>query len=140
MDLKDPVVVYTAASNLEAHVIVDMLTNNGISAHAVEDQSAVSLWQLGTISQFHKPKVWVDRSRAKDAAELIAEFEDKRNDRRQPATSDETISSQCEECMQASDFPAAQNGTTQDCPHCGAFMDVGDLKWDDADFGVAEDE
>ena len=43
MDFKKPVVVYTAATNIEAHLIVDMLLANGVPAHVIEDQSGVSL-------------------------------------------------------------------------------------------------
>ncbi len=50
MDFKQPVVVYTAATNMEAHLILQMLHANGIPAHAVEDQSGVSLWGAGTIT------------------------------------------------------------------------------------------
>src|SRR3954469_10273263 len=74
MKFQRPVVAYVAATNVEAHLVVEMLTSNGIAAHAVEDQSGVSLWALGTISQFHKPKVWIDESSAENAALLMQAF------------------------------------------------------------------
>jgi hypothetical protein len=33
----------------------------------------------------------------------------------------------CDECDQKSLFPANQRGTIQDCPACGAFVDVGEV-------------
>ena len=48
----------------------------------------------------------------------------------------------CEECGRASEWPASQMGTTQDCPHCGAYMDIPDPEenWDEADFEEGEGE
>ncbi len=77
MEFKDPFKVYTAAGNVEAHMIVNMLESQGIAAHAVEDTSGVSLWSFGIISQFHQPDVWVDKSTVQQAAELIRGFEEK---------------------------------------------------------------
>lgn len=49
----------------------------------------------------------------------------------------------CEECGKASSFPAAQRGTVQDCPHCGASVDVeADVfsgEWSEEDEGIAEE-
>ena len=50
-----------------------MLQSNGIPAHAVEDQSGVSF----SISQFHKPKIWVDQPTVAKAELLIRKFEEK---------------------------------------------------------------
>lgn len=30
----------------------------------------------------------------------------------------------CEECEQSITFPASAHGSVQDCPHCGAYVDV----------------
>ena len=52
--MDSPIVAYTANGNLEAHSVVAWLGSNGIHAYAVEDNSGVSLFAFGTISQFHK--------------------------------------------------------------------------------------
>lgn len=138
MDFKKPVIVYTAASNVEAHLIVDMLHANGLPAQAVEDQSGVSLWAFGTISQFHKPNVWVDESTAQEAAELIHAFEENRRQRNEPGNGAGGIQVQCEDCGKTTTFSNSLNGTTQECSHCRAYLDVGDPPWDD-DFGTADE-
>ena len=138
MDFKEPFKVYTAASNVEAHQIVDMLGANGVPALADEDQSGVSLWSFGRISQFHLPNVWIEKSAAPQAAELIRRFEE---DKRHLATSgapDAQILIACEECGQTSIFPERLKGSTQDCSHCGAFMDIGAVEWDE-DVGEPEE-
>jgi len=82
MDLKEPVAGYTAATNLEAHVIVSMLNDSGVPAFAVEDQSGATLWMFGTIGQIHRPEVWVAKSTAAEAEELIKGFEERRRERK----------------------------------------------------------
>jgi hypothetical protein len=138
MDLKNPVVVYTAAGNVEALMIMQMLEANGIPAHAVEDQSGVSLWMLGTISQFHKPKIWVAQATAGQAAELIRTYEEQKRQRRHPEQGTGQIEVVCEECGKTTTFPASLDGTTQECAHCRAYVDVGDQPWDD-DLGTPEE-
>jgi hypothetical protein len=138
MEFKKPVIVYTAATNVEAHMIVDMLHANGVPAHADEDQSGVSLWAFGTISQFHQPNIWVDEIHLKSAAALIQDFEDKKRARNTPVEGPGKIHVVCEDCGKTSSFPSSLDGTTQDCPHCGAYVDVGELPWDD-DFGTPDD-
>lgn len=139
--LDDPVPAYVADGNLESHIVVRWLEANGVPAHAVEDHSGVSLFALGTISQFHKPQVFVNRSDLERAAELLQEFEDQRNLRRKGTSDAAPIMSECEECGATSEFPALQNGTTQTCPQCHAYMDVGTSDWpEDFDFGEPEDD
>ncbi len=138
MDFQKPVIVYTAATNVEAHMIVEMLHAHGVPAHAVEDQSGVSLWAFGTISQFHKPNIWVDEVTLPAAAELIRDFEEKKRTRNAPTEGQAEIPVICEECGKTTSFPGSLDGTTQECRHCGAYVDVGELPWDD-DFGESDD-
>lgn len=132
--LQNPVAVYTAASNIQAHMIVKLLAANDVSAHAVEDQSGVSLWAMGTITQFHQPRIWVEESNVETATALIREFEQKNAARSQPQTVGTSIEVLCEGCEKTSTFPSSQNGTTQDCPHCGNYVDVGVTDFE-TDFG-----
>ena len=131
MELKEPVVVYTAPTNLEAHVVVSMLTANDVPAYAIEDQSGASLWMFGTITQFHKPKVYVDKSNMEVALQLVRQFEDLQQKRRKPGTGAEQVAVRCEECGASTMFPASQSGTVQDCPKCYAYVDVGEIEWEE---------
>jgi hypothetical protein len=138
MDFKEPLKVYTAETNLEAHMIVEMLEANGIAALVEEDRSGVSLWAFGTIGQFHQPNIWIEKSSAQAAATLICRFEEQKRERATPSVGGPTIRAQCEECGKEASFAENLDGTVQECPHCGAYIDVGQLDWDD-DFGVAEE-
>ncbi len=135
MELKNPIVAYVAEGNIEAHSIVDWLRSNGVGAYAVEDNSGASLWAFGRISQFHKPKVWIDEPDADKAKGLLDQFEKRKRARHADIDASPSIASKCEECGESSQFPASQNSTTQNCPKCHAFMDVGQLDWPyDTDF------
>ena len=138
MNFENPVIIYTAANNIEVHLIVDMLEANGVPAHAVEDQSVVGLWALGTISQIHKPDVWVDESTVEQAASLIRDFELKRRARVNAGPGSGDTHVVCEDCGRTTSFPNSLDGTTQECAHCHAYIDVGELPWEE-DFGVPED-
>ena len=138
MNLKEPIAVYTAPTNLEAHVITNMLNDNGVPAFAVEDQSGASLWMFGTISQFHRPKIWVDKSSASEARQLIRLFEERQRERKNRGTGTLEIPVQCNECGNTMKFPDTQNGSVQQCPRCSAYVDVGELNWEQ-DFGETEE-
>jgi hypothetical protein len=138
MEFKQPHKIYTAASNIEAHQIVEILQAHDIEAYADEDQSGVSLWSFGTFSQFHQPNVWIDKSTAEQARLLVDQFEAKKRTRDKPVTHQGDIEVECEECGKISRFPDGLNGSTQECSHCQAYVDVGELDWDD-DFGEPED-
>ena len=138
MNFKEPFKIYIAESNLEAYHIVELLEASGIAAFVEEDHAVTSLWALGRNSVLHQPNVWIDKSTTLAAAELIRQFEDRKQARANPAEGQFQIQVECEECGKISSFPSSQKGTTQDCPHCRAYMDVGELKWED-DFGTPEE-
>lgn len=138
MDFKEPYVVYTAETNLESHLVVELLGSGGIEALAVEDQSGVSLWSFGTISQFHKPKIWIEKSNAERSIGLLRDFEEKKRQRSKTNSDVGEIAAVCEGCGTETLFATEFDGTTQDCPQCHSYIDVGDLPWQD-DFGVPED-
>lgn len=134
MDLKNPIAVYNARTNLEAHVITMFLIEAGIDAQATEDHSLVGLWMFGTLPEIHKPQVWVSGADAERARQLLVEHEDRLAERLQgesEGASTAPIDIVCEECQQATSFPPALRGTIQDCPHCGAYVDVEPSDGDD---------
>lgn len=138
MDFDHPVAIYTAANNIEAHLVVDLLQSHGINAYAVEDQSGVSLYAFGTL-QFHQPQVWIDELDQQQAAELIADYEEKNKARNEVESKSQDILVVCEECGKTTTFAASLDGTTQECSHCRAYVDVGDLPWEEEDYGQPED-
>ena len=128
MGLRDPLAVYNAANNIEARLVCNLLNDAGIEAHTTEDVSPVGVCVFGLISEIHKPQVWTDRADIDRVKPMLEEYERQQAQRRQSdlrrTTDGTTLIATCEECGQDAVFPAAQVGTVQDCPHCGAYMDV----------------
>ena len=80
--------------------------------------------------------MFVDKRDLESAVDLLRQFEDQRDRRRKELDDQPPIESECEECGASSEFPASQDGTTQNCPKCHAFMDVGSDDWPEGfDFG-----
>ena len=130
MPLRDPVAVYNAADNMEAIFVRDALVAAGVEAFAVEDVSQVGTWLGGLIPEIHKPQVWVDWADIARAKPVLDDFERRAAERREPAAKPgepgPALEVTCEECGARASFPAAQQGSVQQCPTCGAHLDVGD--------------
>lgn len=130
MALKDPFAAYDAADNVEAQLVCGLLTDAGIEAAVVEDMSQAGLWVGGTIAGIHKPQVWIERHEAQRAQPVIATYERRLAERRAAERTAGVvglpIDVTCEKCGRRSTFPAAQLGTIQNCPHCLAYVDVGE--------------
>jgi hypothetical protein len=132
MPIKDPIVAYVAASNMEAHLLKSVLINAQIDAAVEEDVSQMGVWMFGLASQLHRPKVWVERADLARATQILADYEEESAERRAAdASTTDLIDVKCEDCGVTSRFPAAQRGTVQSCPKCLSYVDVGD---DDPDF------
>ena len=127
MELKDPVVVYTAQSDHEGHVVVKKLTTSGIPAYFVVDDPTLCNCDGGCSKQ---PSVVVERSSLEEAKRLI---EDHINQKMA-----HHIVVECEECGESTSFSSELDGTTQHCPHCLAYVDVGELPWED-DYGEPDE-
>jgi hypothetical protein len=119
MALRDPVVVYRATTNMQAYLVRDALAAAGIEACVIEQF---------TSHGGGKPQVLVERVEAELARPVLEDF-DRRAVELQPRRaagdgSESTITTVCEECGREAEFPAVQGGSVQNCPHCGAYLDV----------------
>ena len=128
MALRDPIACYDAADNLEGLAVRDALVNAGVAAFVVVDDSHILTGWLGPVSQFNKHHVWIERADADRAGPVLEEFERLLAARREPEQgaerAAEAIRVVCEECHRPTKFPAAQQGSVQSCPRCGAYVDV----------------
>lgn len=125
MELHDPVAAYNAASNVEAHLVCNLLVDAGIEAMVVEDVSQVGVWIGGLVPEIHKPQVWIARADVERAGTVLSDHA-QRQFERQNAQTGESIEVSCEECATLSWFPHSEKGSVQSCPHCGAYVDVGE--------------
>ena len=143
MPLKDPVAAYHAADNVEAESVRDALLAAGIAAHFTQDLASVDVFAFGPAPEVHGPRVWIERSDAEKAGPILAEFERRAAESRGTESAREKktaapIEQACEECGGALSFPAEQDGSVQECKHCGALVDVGEVGADE-DWGTAEE-
>lgn len=131
MPLRDPVAAYIAASNIEAHLVRNLLIEAGIDAAVEEDVSQIGAWMFGLASQLHRPKVWIERADLARAAPIVAAYESDCSARRAAERGDadsttEPIAVTCEECGASTTYPTELRGTVQTYPKCQAYVDVGD--------------
>jgi hypothetical protein len=140
MALKHPVAVYTASSNLEAHVIVEMLREADIEAAAVEDESRAAAWMFGNLPGIHKPQVWVEQTDVERVRPLLDEFERRQSADGNAAVEGAPIHVVCEECRKTTTFDASRRGHVDECLHCGAFVDVGEAEADAWDVGSPSED
>lgn len=122
MAFREPLAAYNAATNLEAHMVCDLLHEAGIDAMVIEDVSQVGVAVLGMIAEIHKPQIWIERADADRAGPVLAEYERKSAQRR--SGEGESIYATCDECHKRAAFPGAMRGLVETCPHCGAYIDV----------------
>lgn len=144
MEIENPVVVYTAASNLEAYDVAEALGLVGISAHVVEDLPAIAAWVGGLNSVIHKPQVWVAKTDLEEARKTVLAFEDRQRARRAAdlakiSRNQTVILATCERCGEESEFPVVQSGSVQSCPYCSAYLDV-DIEPDSVEWDVGKPE
>lgn len=130
-----------------ADKVIEWLATEGIEAEVVLRPTASNepIFGLGSNSESEEIEVRVtDEKRAEDAKKLISDTQrtalllEIRNKR---AERTGTVTVECEECHKSSDWPATIMGTTENCPHCQAYMDIPDPEddWEGVDFGKAED-
>jgi hypothetical protein len=127
--ISDPVAVYNAKNDIDAHLVCEYLQNHGIESHVTRDDSLVGTWRL--LPEIQKPQVWIDRSAVEAAKPLLMKYEQRQRLHATPAEGSaererDYIEVVCEECGKTSVFGGSKNGTVQDCQHCGAYVDVSD--------------
>ncbi len=130
MALRDPVAVYNAASNADAHLVRHALASANVEAHVTEDVSQVGVWLGGLVPEIHKPQVWVERADIERVRPVLEAYEriaaERRAARAHQAPNEPPIEVVCEDCGKTTGFSAALRGSVEQCQYCGAYVDVGD--------------
>jgi hypothetical protein len=127
---RDPRCVFVADSMAIAVVTATWLTDNGIPARVMDLMTlggfeGLTAWLPGVSAR--GIEVWVDDpAQVAEAQELLAEHQAAVAQKAAQAQRQGPIEVLCEECGQRSTFPGSQYGTTQECPHCGEYLDVVD--------------
>lgn len=134
MPLQDPVAVYEAASNAEASLVCNALIAANIPAEVLEDLSPMA----GATT---RAQVWVAQADQERAVAALADLERLAGEAtaEDAAPLDPTPVDVVCECGVTTPFHGSLRGTVQECPSCGAYLDVA-VEADGEDWGTPEDD
>jgi hypothetical protein len=149
MGAENPLTVFVAESEKVADAVVGLLATAGIAAEIHVPPIDTTTEPLTGASEIVSKGVELEvrvqnEAQLKDAKDLISSAVGAaavRAEREKRAARTGTVSATCEDCGKLSEWPATAMGTTEVCPHCGAYMDIPDPDedWSGVDFG-SEDE
>src|SRR5262249_35508875 len=139
--------VFVADYHHEAALVISLLAEESIDAAVVNDATLGGL--EGVVSIIPRAgikglEVWVnDVAQADRAREVLARRDEEVTAKRAArAARSGSVDVQCPACRKISPFPASEQGTVQECPRCGEYLDVPEpdesLVWPE-DFGRPED-
>lgn len=146
-DERHPRFILVTEEFTTANAVAEWLTEKGFPAEVVRpDAAATPGDSLGLspetgagieVRVLSVEHVEPAKKAIEEQKEAIAEIRS-REEKRAARTG--TIDAVCEECNKPSQWPASLMGSTQDCPHCGAYMDIPDPEenWDEMDFEAGE--
>lgn len=129
MIYRDPKCVHIADSLNEAEAAVLFLKGHGLPAQVMNPATLGGLlgltWMSRTGVSSTGLEVWVaDPANVAPALQKLQEFAADQTKKVADKEAKGPVEAVCEECGKTSTFPAAQRDSTQDCPHCGEYMDV----------------
>jgi hypothetical protein len=137
MIYRDPKCVYIADSLPKADLIAAWLSARDIPAQVMNRYTWGGFEGLTGLAPgvCHKGmEVWVIHPEQAAAAQALLEThaEQLAAERAERAARTGRVTAVCEECGQSSEFPAAMQGTVENCPHCRKWIDVPgpDDDWD----------
>lgn len=140
MTLTHPYLAYNAVNDLEAHLVCNLLNDAEIEAVVSDDASPVGTWLGSMIPVVQKTRVMIDEADVDRARPLLDEYQRRLIERQNADPVEGSIEAVCQECGARSAFPVSLTGTVQNCPHCDAYVDVGDESTADEWQEVSDDE
>jgi hypothetical protein len=118
---RDPKCVFVASTFAQADVVAGWLQEHGIRAEVMNRETHGGLISP-LLTSATGVEVWVGNpEQAPEAIRLLGEQELGLFTRKQSGPPLEVV---CEECGRSSTFPAEEQGSVQNCPHCSAYLDV----------------
>jgi hypothetical protein len=126
---RDPKCVFVASSLGLAEVVVVWLGEQGVAAQVMNPLTLGGLdgltpWSPSGVAAAGI-EVWVnDPADAPRAAQLLAEQAAAQAAKAPDAQEAGELEVTCEECSRVTAFPASRRGKVENCPECGAYLDV----------------
>jgi hypothetical protein len=139
MSERELVEVYRAKSNLQASFLAQTLNEIGIQAQVLEgtDPSPIMEWQ-GTAHWSDAPRILVIADQAEMARQILLGWEEQKRQEKARAAEGPPFDVVCEKCGRVTSFPASQRGSVQNCAHCNAYVDVGEVDFAEESFDSEE--
>jgi hypothetical protein len=128
MSEPEVVEIYRAKNNLQASLLAQTLNEIGIQAQVQEgwDRSS-GLEPSGTALWSDAPRILVFADQAQLARQILLGWEEQKRQEEARAAESPPIEAACEKCGKTTSFPASQHGSVQNCAHCHAYVDVGEV-------------
>ncbi len=118
----EPICVHRTNTPEEADIVIAWLDDRGVQATAM-DRGNPGVLAFGATDLEGIAICVADEETARRAKELLEEHARERT-AATPGTATDPIEIKCEECGETVAFPPETQGTVQDCPQCGAHLDV----------------
>jgi hypothetical protein len=118
---RDPKCVFVATGFGQADVVAGWLQEHGIPAEVMNRETLGGMISP-LLTTATGVEVWVvNPEQAPEAIQLLGERTVELATSKPSGPPVEVV---CEECGKTSTFPAEQQGSVQNCPHCNAYLDV----------------
>jgi len=130
MSASDPNCVFVTSNSEAAYTIVDWLKTQGVQAevqtHMKESDGVMMTPFANSDTSSHLEIHIANVERADEIRELIISRKDELLSHAEAVDKapPEDMVVECEACGKTTVFPGNLQGTVQDCPHCGAYLDV----------------
>lgn len=121
--LEDPVCIRRTNTLEEAEILIAWLDERGVKA-TVLDPDSTGVFAFGVTDPEGVEIYVADEETAERAKTLLAEHDREREEAASTSDAPTLIEVKCDECEQLNSFSSDLAGTVQECPECGAFIDV----------------
>lgn len=119
--MPDLVTVASCDTVAEADTLKCILEQQGFEVYLSNDNLVAMDWLIS--NAIGGARVQVPDEQAQKAAKYLAEYRAAETARRLAADK-ETIHCRCPDCRGSLSFPGSRAGRTEECSHCGAYVDV----------------
>ena len=117
----EPVLIRRTATTEEAEIIVAWLDSEGIKAF-IPDRDSFGTFAFGVTDHEGVEIYAADEAMAKKAREALDRHDRAQIDQLRRAGG--SVKLKCTECGEQVEFGAGMRGSTQECPECGAYVDI----------------
>ncbi len=150
MSREDPRTIFTSDDLSIAEFVTEWLGKQGVDVELVrhfKESDGVGLSTLSDSQSTSHVEVHVkDIEDVEAVKKLIVENQESilQEAQKRDETVPETIAVVCEHCEETAVYPGSMQGTVQECPYCGEYLDVpggeDEFDWSVIDETISEDE